>query len=167
VIDREGEPFLFDTSADSYLTRTREPLEREWLRSYLKRFPIQVSVITVVDRLRGYALVVGRCEPRRRRQWQAEREHNVLAGIPPADGSSAGGLVARGWPPSVRQRPRRRQVRWRFDILIAATALARRLPLLHNNPQDFETLRAVVERFAERFPGVGPLGLLSVRRLAS
>lgn len=57
--------------------------------------------------------------------------------------------------------------RWRFDIMIAATALVHNLPLIHNNPQDFEPLRAVIELLPERFPGVGPLNLISVKRLAA
>ena len=50
--------------------------------------------------------------------------------------------------------------RWRFDILIAATALVAGLPLVHHNPEDFESLRRVVERWPDRFPGVGPLNLI-------
>jgi predicted nucleic acid-binding protein len=60
-----------------------------------------------------------------------------------------------------------RLARWRFDVLIASTALVSRLPLIHNNPQDFESLRAVIERLPERFAGVGPLDLISVKRLAA
>jgi hypothetical protein len=37
----------------------------------------------------------------------------------------------------------------------------------HHNPRDFERLQAVIERVPERFPGVGPLNLISVRRLAA
>jgi len=44
--------------------------------------------------------------------------------------------------------------RWRFDILIAATAMVTGFPLIHHNPQDFENLRGIIERFPERFPGV-------------
>lgn len=51
--------------------------------------------------------------------------------------------------------------------MIAATALVHGLPLIHNNPQDLEPLHALIERMPERFPGVGPLNLISVRRLAA
>ena len=51
--------------------------------------------------------------------------------------------------------------------MIAATALVYNLPLIHNNPQDFESLRALIERLPERFPGVGPLNLISVKRLTA
>ena len=60
-----------------------------------------------------------------------------------------------------------RLARWRFDIMIAATALVHNLPLIHNNPQDFESLRMVIELLPERFPGVGPLNLISVKRLTA
>jgi len=52
-----------------------------------------------------------------------------------------------------------RQARWRFDILIAATALAAPMRLIHNNADDFETIRSAVERSPGRFPGLGPLEL--------
>jgi predicted nucleic acid-binding protein len=77
-------------------------------------------------------------------------------------------------PPSPPRRSHRmaesrqdRLSRWRFDIMIAATALVNGLPLIHNNPQDFEPLRGLIERMPERFPGVGPLNLISVKRLAA
>ena len=57
--------------------------------------------------------------------------------------------------------------RWRFDIMIAATALVHDMPLIHNNPRDFEPLRALIEVVPERFPGIGPLNLISVKRLAA
>jgi predicted nucleic acid-binding protein len=77
-------------------------------------------------------------------------------------------------PPSPPRRSHRgaetrqdRLSRWRFDIMIAATALVHGLPLIHNNPQDFEAMRALIETVPERFPGVGPLNLISVKRLAA
>ena len=51
--------------------------------------------------------------------------------------------------------------------MIAATALVYDMPLIHNNPQDFEPLRGLIEQAPERFPGVGPLNLISVKRLAA
>ncbi|HXI39848.1 MAG TPA: hypothetical protein VNH83_07710 [Bryobacteraceae bacterium] len=35
--------------------------------------------------------------------------------------------------------------------MIAATALVYELPLIHNNPQDFERLTGLIERMPERF----------------
>ena len=49
--------------------------------------------------------------------------------------------------------------RWRFDQIIAATALVANMPLIHNNASDFEPVRAAIERSPERFPGLGPLEL--------
>jgi hypothetical protein len=56
-------------------------------------------------------------------------------------------------------------VRWRSDMLIAATALAAALPLVHENPVDFETIRAAIETWPQRFPGLGPLQLIRTLRL--
>ena len=38
-----------------------------------------------------------------------------------------------------------RLVRWRFDLMIAGTASVTALPLVHNDPQDFEVIRAAIE----------------------
>ena len=56
MTDPASGPFLFDTSADSHLSRTSQAAERDWIRTYLSLFPMLVSVITMVERLRGYAL---------------------------------------------------------------------------------------------------------------
>jgi hypothetical protein len=77
-------------------------------------------------------------------------------------------------PPSPPKRAHRvaesrqdRLFRWRCDILIAATALAADLPLVHHNPRDFETIRMPIETSPERFPTLGPLNLVSVLRLTA
>jgi hypothetical protein len=77
-------------------------------------------------------------------------------------------------PPSPLKRSHRiaesrqeRLFRWRCDILIAATALVANMPLVHHNPQDFETIRMAIETSPERFPALGPLNLVSVLRLAA
>ncbi len=44
--------------------------------------------------------------------------------------------------------------------MIAATALANDMLLLHNNAADYETIRAAVELAPDRFPGLGPLKLM-------
>jgi hypothetical protein len=51
--------------------------------------------------------------------------------------------------------------------MIAATALAADMPLVHHNPRDFETIRMAIETSPERFPTLGPLNLVSVLRLAA
>jgi hypothetical protein len=50
--------------------------------------------------------------------------------------------------------------RWRFDVLIASTALVAGIPLVHNNASDFEAIRSSIERTPERFPSLGPLELI-------
>jgi hypothetical protein len=44
--------------------------------------------------------------------------------------------------------------------MIAATALVARMTVIHNNPADFESIRGAIERSPERFPKLGPLGLV-------
>jgi predicted nucleic acid-binding protein len=59
-----------------------------------------------------------------------------------------------------------RLARWRFDGIIAATALVAGIPLVHNNASDFEAIRSAIERSPERFPGLGPLELIRCSLLA-
>jgi predicted nucleic acid-binding protein len=59
-----------------------------------------------------------------------------------------------------------RLVRWRFDCMIAATALVAGMMLIHNNAQDFESIRKAIEVSPERFPTQGPLGLIRCESLA-
>jgi predicted nucleic acid-binding protein len=56
--------------------------------------------------------------------------------------------------------------RWRFDVMIAATALVNRMTLIHNNAEDFETIRGAIERTPLRFPKLGPLELARCNSLA-
>ncbi len=182
MTDPTAGPFLFDTSAASYLARSAESADRQWVQGYGARSFICISVVTVLERVRGYALAWERADPSRRPQVNQDRLDylasleepgvKVLA-LSVAEMVVAGQLMAL-WPtpPSPPRRSHRRVEsrqdrlsRWRFDILTAATALVAGLPLVHNNPVDFETLRAGIERSPERFPGVGPLNLILVKRL--
>ena len=70
-------------------------------------------------------------------------------------------------PPTPPRRSHRRAesrqerlARWRFDAMIAATALVARMPLVHNNASDFEAIRSAIERSPQRFPNLGPLELI-------
>jgi hypothetical protein len=44
--------------------------------------------------------------------------------------------------------------------MIAATALATDMLLIHNNAADFEAIRSAIEQDPVRFPGLGPLKLI-------
>jgi hypothetical protein len=58
-----------------------------------------------------------------------------------------------------------RLVRWRFDCMIAATALVAGVALIHHNPADLESIRGAIEMSPERFPGLGPLELIRCESL--
>lgn len=184
MIDPAAGPFVFDTSAESYLSQAPSRSEAEWFLRYAALFPVYVAVISVVERARGYFLVRNGCAPARRLEierhmmayMQSVRvspsrvlDLTVTVGVLSAQLMSM--LPAPPTPPARSHRltesRQDRPSRWRFDIMIAATALAHNMPLIHNNPQDFEPMRALIETVPERFPGVGPLNLISVKRLAA
>ena len=184
MIDPLTGPCVFDTSAQSYFSDRATEAESEWLGTYSRSFPPYVSVITVLERMRGYWLAHLRSDVGRRSLIEQTTEDYlstldsgatmVLEFTTREALISAHLMALHPSPPSPPRRSHRgiesrrhRLNRWRFDIMIASTALVRELPLIHNNPADFEPLRAVIERFPDRFPGVGPLNLISVRRLAA
>ncbi len=55
--------------------------------------------------------------------------------------------------------------RWRFDAMIACTALVSGLPLVHNTPADFEAVRTAIELSPHLFPGMASLSLIRVARV--
>ena len=62
-LDPVAGPFLFDTSAESWLERNADQAQvREWLNIYLARHEMQLSAITVLERVRGYARLGRRSE---------------------------------------------------------------------------------------------------------
>jgi predicted nucleic acid-binding protein len=174
---------IFDTSAQSYLARYADESAKKWLTAYLQQFRLHLCPLTVVERMRGYWTLFLRSRPSKQTDvQQAMAEYQIHlrddCNVLPFDSDCAlisGELMAlHSSPPSPPRHSHQaaesrqdRLARWRFDIMIAATALAYDLPLIHNNPQDFEPLRAVIELLPERFPGVGPLNLISVKRLAA
>ena len=173
MVDPASGPFLFDASAESWLARTpHQPFER-WFAKYLSRHRVHVSGITVVERIRGYALLSRRAQAGRVAEIEAARM-TYLAGLGhvwPLDaaiGVVAGEIMALlPSPPTPPRRAHRlvesrqdRLVRWRFDGIVAATALVAGMPLIHNNAADFEAIRSAIERTPRRFPGLGPLALL-------
>lgn len=163
-------PFLFDTSAESWLARTENPAVRDWMRGYLSRHQVHVSAVTVLERARGYSLLWRRVPEGRRAHIEAARISylSALGRLWPLDAAVA---VVAGEimsllpdPPTPPRRSHQfaesrqeRLARWRFDGMIAATALVAKMPLVHNNAADFEAIRSAIELAPGRFPGLGPL----------
>lgn len=166
-------PFLFDTSAESWLARAHDSTVRGWFRDYLSRHQVHVSAVTVIERIRGYALLSRRAHENRRERIEAARIAylGALGRVWPVDGAVA--IVAAEimallpHPPTPPRRAHQlaesrqeRLVRWRFDGMIAATALVAQMALIHNNAEDFESIRSAIERSPDRFPSLGPLELV-------
>jgi len=179
VVDPASGPFLFDTSAQSWLARTNQPELLNWLRAYLSRHPVHVSAVTVLERSRGYSLLWRRAHQERRDSIESARIAylSALGRVWALDGATA--VVAgeiMSLSPNPPTEPKRshqlaesrseRLARWRFDGMIAATALVARMPLIHNNAADFEAVRSAIERSPERFPRLGPLELIRCASLA-
>ena len=168
-LDPAWGPFLFDTSAESWLERNADQVRvQEWLDSYLARHEMHVSAITVLERVRGYA--------RLGRRTEREAYLETLGRVWPVDTgvalATAEVLALVPEPPSAGKRTHRmvesragRMSRWRFDAMIACSALVTGLPLVHNNAADFETVRSAIELSPERFPGMGSLSLIRVARV--
>lgn len=179
MIDPATGPFLFDTSAESWLARTRNPELLSWVKTYLSRYPLHVSAVTVIERIRGYSLLWRRAHEERRESIESARIAylSALGPVWPLDAAVA--VVAgeiMSLLPDPPTPPRRshhwaesrqeRLARWRFVGMIAATALVARMPLIHNNAADFERVRSAIEQSPQRFPGLGPLQLIRCASLA-
>ena len=179
MVDPASGPFLFDTSAESWLGRAGSSEVRDWMRAYLSHHERHISAVTVMERVRGYSLLWRRAGDGRRERIEAARVAYLrgLGRIWPLDGAVA---VVAGEimslvpdPPTPPRRSHRlaesrqeRLVRWRFDEMIAATALVASMPLIHNNAADFESIRSAIERSPGRFPNLGPLELIRCASLA-
>jgi predicted nucleic acid-binding protein len=172
-------PFLFDTSAESWLARTTLAAAQEWFLRYAALFPVHISAVTVMKRTRGYALLWRRESGERRRQIESARVEylRTLGQVWPVDTAVAlvaGEIMALlPQPPTPAKRSHKftearqeRLSRWRFDAMVAATALVAKMPLVHNNAEDFEAIRSAIEIDPSRFPGLGPLDLVRCGALA-
>ena len=53
MVDPASGPFLFDTSAESWLARAGDLGATDWTRAYLSRHEVHVSAVTVLERIRG------------------------------------------------------------------------------------------------------------------
>ena len=179
MVDPGSGPFLFETCAESWLARAQHAEVRAWMRRYLSRHQVHISAVTVVERTRGYSLLWRRAQADRREHIEAARIAYLseLGRVWPLDGAVAvvaGEIMALlPDPPTAPRRSHRlaesrqeRLARWRFDGMIAATALVARLPLVHNNAADFETIRSAIELSPARFPNLGPLELIRCASLA-
>jgi predicted nucleic acid-binding protein len=179
MLDPNRGPFLFDTSAESWFIRTPHSASRAWLRGYASQYSIHVSAVTVLERSRGYSLLWHRADSAGRAQVETARavylrELGPVAPIDAAVSVVAGEIMALlPEPPTPPRRSHQlaesrqeRLARWRFDAMIAATALVAGMPLIHNNPGDFEPIRGAVDNSPERFPTLGPLELVRCSSVA-
>jgi predicted nucleic acid-binding protein len=180
MINPTSGPFLFDTSAESWLARAEWSEVLDWMGEYLSHHEVHISAVTVMERVRGYSLLWRRVEPGRRERIELARIAYLtkLGRVWPLDGAVAvvaGEIMALLPEPPTPPRGRSHQLaesrperlaRWRFDCMIAATALVARMPLIHNNAGDFESVRGAIERSPERFPNLGPLELIRCASLA-
>ena len=179
MVNPAAGPFLFDTSAESWLGRAERPEALEWMRGYLSHHEIHISAVTLIERSRGYSLLWRRAEQSQRERIEAARVAYLrnLGRVVPLEAAMAvvaGEIMA--LLPEPPTPPRRfhqlmesrqeRLARWRFDAMIAATALVANLPLIHNNAGDFEPIRSAIENAPARFPSLGPLELIRCASLA-
>ena len=164
MVDPAAGPFLFDTSAESWLYRHESPEIRSWMQAYQSRHSIHVSAVTVPAGAR-LALLSGRAMGERRQRIESARSDYLkqLGRVWPLDAAAAivaGEIMAAlPDPPTPPRRAHelaesrtQRLARWRFDGMIAATALVLRMPLIHHNAADFEPIRMLIELSPMRFP---------------
>jgi predicted nucleic acid-binding protein len=166
-------PFLFDTSAEAWFARPRDRAAIEWMQRYVAAHPFSVSAIGVIERIRGYSLLWLAAEAAERARIDASRIA-YLQGLDQIFAlDSATALVAAdimALVPVAPTPPRRshrlaesrqdRLARWRFDCIVAATAVVAGLPLAHNNPLDFEAIRSAIRDHHDHFRRYKPLSLV-------
>src|SRR5438874_2063893 len=120
-------PFLFDTSAESWLGRAGHSAVLDWMREYLSHHEINISAVTLLERVRGYSLLWRRAGEGGRERIEAARIAYLtnLRRVWPLDGAVAvvaGEIMALlPDPPTAPRRSHRlaesrqeRPARWRF-----------------------------------------------------
>ena len=125
-------PILLDTDTLSEISRGH-PAANAHARAYLAQFGrFTISSITVFERLRGYRHAIAKGKPYQRHlhAFEALVQNSVVL---PFD-ELAADVAATIW--STCSRAQRSNL---GDILIAATAVARRIPLATRNRKDFTT----------------------------
>lgn len=129
----DPEPVVLDTDTLSELSRGNT-LVQERARAYLSGFGrLTITAVTVFERLRGYRVAIRDGKPFER-QLLAFEALVANCVVLPFDHDAAS-VAAEIW--SSVTRSQRQQL---GDILIAAVAISRQLPLVTRNKRDFEQL---------------------------
>jgi predicted nucleic acid-binding protein len=127
------EPVVLDTDTLSELSRGNTIVTARAV-SYLAEFGrLTITAVTVFERLRGYRAAIRAGKPFER-QLQAFEALAANCVVLPFDRDAAA-VAADIWSASTRSR--RRQL---GDILIAAVAVSRQIPLATRNKRDFQQL---------------------------
>jgi predicted nucleic acid-binding protein len=126
-------PVVLDTDTLSELSRGNTVV-RARARAYLAEFGrLTITAVTVFERLRGYRAAIRAGKPFDRQQ-QAFEALVTTCVVLPFD-QDAAGVAADIW--SASPRAQRREL---GDILIAAVAVSRQIPLATRNTRDFQQL---------------------------
>ena len=126
-------PAILDTDTLSELARGNLQVKAR-ASAYLATFGrLTTTAVTVFERVRGYRLAIREGRPFES-QLKTFEVFVAASNVLPFDGDAAG-VAARIW--SAVSRSRRLAL---GDILIAAIAISRRLPLVTRNQRDFEHL---------------------------
>lgn len=129
----DREPVVLDTDTLSELSRGNPVVQGRAL-AYLADFGrLTITAVTVFERLRGYRVAIRAGKPFER-QLQAFEALVASCIVLPFD-QGAASVAAEIW--SAATRSQRQQL---GDILIAAVAVSRQLPLVTRNKRDFEGL---------------------------
>lgn len=128
-----AEPVVLDTDTLSELSRGNA-LVRARAVSYLAEFGrLTITAVTVFERLRGYRVAIRAGKPFER-QLQAFEALVANCVVLPFD-LDAAAVAADIWSASTRSHRRKLG-----DILIAAVAVSRQIPLATRNRRDFQQL---------------------------